>query len=163
MVIIIAGWIRGFIQTLVSSFVKFKKVWFLYLMAYFLGYLIPCYIVIYSISQFPPTRFLLITAIRMSHFLPVHHLEWHFWPGRRSKYNNQSQHQLFGLICFIWASFFNIMSTFVGYLILKPSVLKNSSSTEGDKRVHAFPNGISPKVNIMARLAFELVYYDVTV
>ena len=31
------------------------------------------------ISQFPPTRFPLITAIRMYHFLPVHHLEWHFW------------------------------------------------------------------------------------
>ena len=33
------------------------------------------------ISQFPPSRFPLITAIRMYHFLPVHHLEWHFWPG----------------------------------------------------------------------------------
>ena len=39
------------------------------------------------ISQFPPTRFPLITAIRMCHFLPVHHSEWHFWPGRRSKYH----------------------------------------------------------------------------
>ena len=39
------------------------------------------------ISQFPPTRFPLITAIRMCHFLPVHLLEWHFGPGRRSKYN----------------------------------------------------------------------------
>ena len=29
------------------------------------------------ISQFPPTRFPLITAIGMCHFLPVHHLEWH--------------------------------------------------------------------------------------
>ena len=28
------------------------------------------------ISQFPPTPFPLITAIRMYHFLPVHHLEW---------------------------------------------------------------------------------------
>ena len=36
------------------------------------------------VSQFPPTRFPLITAIRMCHFLPVHHLEWHFRPGRRS-------------------------------------------------------------------------------
>ena len=35
------------------------------------------------ISQFPPTRFPLIIAIRMCHFLPVHHSEWHFWPGRR--------------------------------------------------------------------------------
>ena len=37
------------------------------------------------ISQFPPTRFPLITAIRMCHFLPVHHLEWHFWPGQKAK------------------------------------------------------------------------------
>ena len=42
------------------------------------------------ISQFPPTRFPLITAIRMCHFLPVHHSERHFWPGRRSKYHNGS-------------------------------------------------------------------------
>ena len=34
------------------------------------------------ISQFPPTRFPLITAIRMYHFLPVHNLEWYFWPGQ---------------------------------------------------------------------------------
>ena len=45
------------------------------------------FILSYFISQFPPTRFPLITAIRMCHFLPVHHLGWHFWPGRRSKYN----------------------------------------------------------------------------
>ena len=37
------------------------------------------------ISQFPPTRFPLITAIRMCHFLLVHHLEWHFWPGQKVK------------------------------------------------------------------------------
>ena len=42
----------------------------------------------FYLSQFPPTRFPLITTIRMCHFLPVHHSEWHFWPGRRSKYNN---------------------------------------------------------------------------
>ena len=30
------------------------------------------------VSQFPPTRFPLITAIGMCHFLPVHHFEWHF-------------------------------------------------------------------------------------
>ena len=37
------------------------------------------------ISQFPPTLFPLITAIRMCHFLPVHHLYWHFWPGQKVK------------------------------------------------------------------------------
>ena len=46
-----------------------------------------CFTSSHFISQFPPTRFLLITAIRMCHFLPVHHSEWHFWPGRRSKYH----------------------------------------------------------------------------
>ena len=37
------------------------------------------------ISQFPPTRFPLITAIRMCHFLRVPHLEWHFGPGQKVK------------------------------------------------------------------------------
>ena len=36
----------------------------------------------------PPTRFLLITAIGMCHFLRCITLEWHVWPGRRSIYNN---------------------------------------------------------------------------
>ena len=35
------------------------------------------------ISHIPPTRFPLITAIRMCLFLPVHHPEWHFWPGQQ--------------------------------------------------------------------------------
>ena len=29
-----------------------------------------------------------------------------------------------------------------------------------DKGVHTFPKGICPKVNIIARLEFELAYYD---
>ena len=37
------------------------------------------------ISQFQLTRFPLITAIRMCHFLPVNHLEWHIWPGQQVK------------------------------------------------------------------------------
>ena len=37
------------------------------------------------ISQFPPTRFPLLTAIGMCHFLPVHHLERHFGPGQKVK------------------------------------------------------------------------------
>ena len=32
-----------------------------------------------------------------------------------------------------------------------------------NKDVHTFPKGISPKVNVIARLEFELAYYDVTV
>ena len=37
------------------------------------------------VSQFLPMWFPHITATRMCHLLPVHYLEWHFWPGRRSK------------------------------------------------------------------------------
>ena len=29
-----------------------------------------------------------------------------------------------------------------------------------DKGVHTFPKGICPKVNVIARLEYELVYYD---
>ena len=39
------------------------------------------------LANFRPPDFLSLTAIGMCHFLPVHHLEWHFGPGRRSKYN----------------------------------------------------------------------------
>ena len=37
------------------------------------------------ISQFPPTRFPLITAIRMCHILPVHHLGMAFLAGSKAK------------------------------------------------------------------------------
>ena len=38
------------------------------------------------ISQFPPTRFPLITALECVTSFRCITLEWHFWPGRRSKY-----------------------------------------------------------------------------
>ena len=31
-----------------------------------------------------------------------------------------------------------------------------------DKRVHTFPKGISQKVNVIVRVEFGLIYYDVT-
>ena len=37
------------------------------------------------ISQFPPTRFPLLTAIGMCHFLPVHHLGMAFLAGSKAK------------------------------------------------------------------------------
>ena len=30
-----------------------------------------------------------------------------------------------------------------------------------DKRVHTFPKGISPKVNVITQLEIELIYYNV--
>ena len=45
------------------------------------------FILSHFISQFPPTRFPLITAIRKCHPLPMHHFEWHFGRVKRSKHN----------------------------------------------------------------------------
>ena len=47
---------------------------------------------------------------------------------------------------------------FLGYLMPKPFSEKNSRWE--DKGVHTFPKGICPKVNVIARLEYELAYYD---
>ena len=67
-----------------------------------------------------------------------------------------------------WFGFlFNDISTFVGHLMAKPSLLKNCWSTispiAGDKEVHAFPKGINLKVNEKVWLGFELTHYDIVV
>ena len=66
------------------------------------------------ISQFPPTRFPLITAIRMCYFLPVPHLEWHFGPGRRSKYHN---HPLIIFQNSTWGIFFTFVSITLKHIL----------------------------------------------
>ena len=60
-------------------------------------------------------------------------------------------------------SLFNGISTFVGYL--KPLLLEELwcyylTHSWKDKGVHTFPKGIYPKMNIIARLEYELAYYD---
>ena len=61
----------------------------------------------------------------------------------------------------------NGISTFVGYLMPKPSLHKNSGGTnsweEEYKEVHTFPKGIIQKVNEIMKLSFELAYFKVTV
>ena len=62
-------------------------------------------------------------------------------------------------------SLFNGISTFVGYLMPNLFSKKNSSGTiqpiaGKEKGVHTFPKGICPKVNVIARLEYELAYYD---
>ena len=52
---------------------------------------------------------------------------------------------------------FNSISTFVGYLMPKPFSKYLTHSWE-DKGVHTFPKGIYPKVNVIARLEYELAY-----
>ena len=44
--------------------------------------------------------------------------------------------------------------------MLKPSF---SPIVGGNKGVHAFPKGISLKVNLIARLEFELAYFEAAV
>ena len=62
-------------------------------------------------------------------------------------------------------SLFDDISTFVGYLIAK-SILQEAQQwyylthSWEDKGVHTFPHGIRPKVNVIARLEFDLAYYD---
>ena len=72
------------------------------------------------------------------------------------------------LILFGLFSLFNGISTFVSYLMPSQSLSKNSSGGiqpggEGNKRDNFFHKGISPKVKVIVRLAFEIAYYDVAV
>ena len=62
-------------------------------------------------------------------------------------------------------SFFNGISTFVGYLMPKPSFEKNRSGTiqpiaERIRGLILFPRAFARKMNVIARLEFELGYYD---
>ena len=54
----------------------------------FIGHSLPVHHLVPYNQPSSSAQFPLITAIGMCHFLPVYHFEWHFWPGRRSKYNN---------------------------------------------------------------------------
>ena len=49
--------------------------------------------------------------------------------------------------------------------MLKPSLLNNGSGviSRRDNGVHTFPKDISPKVNVITWLEYELVYYDIAV
>ena len=53
----------------------------------------------------------------------------------------------------------NGISTWVGYLMQKPSFLKKNSRR--DKGFHIFYQGISQKMDVIARLEFELTYNNV--
>ena len=43
---------------------------------------------------------------------------------------------------------------------LSQKISKYLTRSWEDKGVHTFPKGICPKVNVKARLEFELAYYD---
>ena len=52
---------------------------------------------------------------------------------------------------------FNGITTFRGNLMPNPFLEKNS---RGDKGVHTFTKGISPKVTVIACLEFKLAYFE---
>ena len=66
-------------------------------------------------------------------------------------------------------SLFNGKSSFVGYLMQKPSLKKNISGTiytideEKKGEDFRFPKGINPKENVIEWLEFEVGFYDVAV
>ena len=66
----------------------------------------------------------------------------------------------------VWFLLFNGILTFMGYLMLKPFLLKSSSSiiftySWADTGVQTFPKNTYLKVNMIVRLKFELAYYNV--
>ena len=60
----------------------------------------------------------------------------------------------------VWFSLFNGKLTFVGYLMLNPSLKKDSWKIKGS---YIFPKGVSTKANVIARLEFELVHFEAVI
>ena len=60
---------------------------------------------------------------------------------------------------------FNDISTFMGSLMpnLSLKIWHYLTHSWRDKRVHSLPSGISPKGYVIARLEFELTFYDVAI
>ena len=46
------------------------------------------------------------------------------------------------------------------FILLEEQLLYYLTHIWKDKGIHTFSNGISPKVNVIVRLEFELAYYD---
>ena len=61
----------------------------------------------------------------------------------------------FGLV-----SLFNGISTFVGYLVPEEQLWYYLTRSWEDKEVHTFLESICPKRNVIARLEYELAYYN---
>ena len=58
-------------------------------------------------------------------------------------------------------SLLNGISTFIGYL-MQSYPYRRTHSLE-DKEVHTFPKGICSKWNIIARMEFQLTYFEAAV
>ena len=78
---------------------------------------------------------------------------------KRTKYQRGN----FGLVWLV--SLFNGISTLFRLFNAKAILLEEQqwyylTRSWEDKGVHTFPKGICPKVNVIARLEYELAYYD---
>ena len=73
--------------------------------------------------------------------------------------------------CFIYHDWFGLVSLFNGIstlfrlfnakaILLEEHYWYYLTHSWEDKGVHTFPKGICPKVNVIARLEYELAYYD---
>ena len=74
--------------------------------------------------------------------------------------NGRSREVWFGLV---WFLCFKDLSTIIGYakaILLEEQKCYYLTHNWGDQGVHAFPKGICLKVNVIARLDFELAYDD---
>ena len=65
----------------------------------------------------------------------------------------------------VWFGLFNGISTLFGLFNVKAILLEEQlwyylTHSWEDKGVHTFPKGICLKVNVIARLEYELAYYD---
>ena len=71
----------------------------------------------------------------------------------------------FVLFCLVWYLLFNGISTLFRLFNAKAILLEEQwwcylTHSWEDKGVHTFLKGICPKVNVIARLEYELTYYD---
>ena len=62
----------------------------------------------YFISRFPPTRFPLITAVRICHLLPVHHLGMAFLAGSKVKIQQFDTEKKNAALIYIYIYIYNI-------------------------------------------------------
>ena len=90
---------------------------------------------------------------------------FHLWFNCRISFLKDEGHWWFGLVWFLY-----LMAYQTSWFILYQShpcrrtvVVLFEPIAKGSKRVHTFPKGIRPKVNIIKQLESELAYTDVTV
>ena len=78
------------------------------------------------VSQFPPTRFPLITAIRMFHFLPMNYLGMAFLAGSKAKIQHCPSWTEYTGVLWQWSSIFHSQVLQKWSLTIRCSLVSNS-------------------------------------